>query len=169
MFPEWLKRDGGFPVKITGYNATTHAHDWTLQIIEPDGSMTADTRTISGGSLFELNDQQVATDSYIFARWAGLDAGGMSVFMCAKGGTGAVRPVTLLKTSGADGTASTACAYVYTVTDAITTTVLATGVTPEHNRPYGKTVSAIRGMAWMEGATCHLILTDEIPNKKACV
>jgi hypothetical protein len=101
MFPEWLKRDGGFPVKITGYNATTHAHDWTLQIIEPDGSMTADTRTISGGSLFELNDQQVATDSYIFARWAGLDESGMSVFMCAKGsGSTAASLDRLLKVTG---------------------------------------------------------------------
>ena len=82
---EWLNRDG-FPVKITGYNATTKAHDWTLQIIEPDGSMIADTRTISGSNLFELNGERVPDDSYIFARWAGLDAAGMSVWMCAKGG-----------------------------------------------------------------------------------
>jgi hypothetical protein len=134
MFPEWLKRDGGFPVKITGYNATTHAHDWTLQIIEPDGSMTADTRTISGGNLFELNDQQVDTDSYIFARWAGLDESGMSVFMCAKGsGNRGIFLVVLAQDGGGNGgtTAGNSPTWTYTLKDYDDgTTVLGTTLSP---------------------------------------
>jgi hypothetical protein len=144
MFPEWLKRDGGFPVKITGYNGTTHAHDWTLQIIEPDGSMTADTRTISGGSLFELNDQQVATDSYIFARWAGLDESGMSVFMCAKGGGDAFFPVLVVWSAGSDGDATNYATWTYNVY-ALADTGHATALTAAAVQPENSPARIVKG------------------------
>lgn len=131
MFPEWLKRDG-MPVKITGYNATTKAHDWTLQIIEPDGTFTDDTRAISGSGLFEMNEQRVPDGTYIFARWAGLDSAGMSVWMCAAGGNaGSLQPATLTQVGGDAGSPTSACTFTYTATLKDGTPVITTAVQPE--------------------------------------
>jgi hypothetical protein len=82
-----------------------------------------------------------------------------------------LRPVNLAQTGGSDGDASTStpCSYTYTVTDAVTEVELATAVAPEGNRWVEEGVTpATRGVAWMEGATCHLTVLDEIPGSAPC-
>jgi hypothetical protein len=74
--------------------------------------------------------------------------------------------VTLTQTGGADGTVSTAPTYTYTATD-FNGNDVAFNLSPEHNRPMGKTMAATLGRVLFNGSFS-LISSDERPDFEEC-
>ncbi len=85
------------------------------------------------------------------------------------GGGAVMRPCYLSNATGSPGSRTSACTYVYTVTDAITSEEIATSIAPEHARFPGKLYPATTGEYWMDGNTCKLWSTDERPYIGGCV
>lgn len=75
--------------------------------------------------------------------------------------------VTLTTASGSDGTASAAPTYAYNARDA-NGNLIASAISPGHNRPIGKTLAGTRGrIAYFDGSPV-LVETDEAPNFAEC-
>lgn len=78
-------------------------------------------------------------------------------------------PVMLTQTGGSDGDGTTACSWTYTVTHAISGTVLGTNVAPSHNRNKVKTTKATTGWAYYDSdGNLKVNVTDELPNFSGC-
>jgi hypothetical protein len=80
-----------------------------------------------------------------------------------------VFPVSLTQTGGANATdATTKASWTYTVNAEPDGRTLGTGVAPIHQRAFGKTTAATRGMAYYDGASLMLLWTDEVIGAGAC-
>lgn len=167
----------GMVAKITGYNADTGGHSWTLQTVNSDGT-PADHADGSTGteSAFDLNGAQVPNDTIVTLRAAGKDSSGNPIYYIVSGsGSTTILPVKLEEDGGSDGNGTTACSYTYTITDLDDNAVTdsdgdpLTGISPTHNRLKSKTMPAIRGTLGKKAdGTWELYQTDEMPNFGPC-
>lgn len=106
-------------------------------------------------------------DALVMARLGfrlGTDQNGKTIVALAPRGT---MPVTLRKTSGSDGNATTAPTWVYAADD-LAGNEIATGLSPEGNRPKGKTHFATRGDLVFVSGAWKLHSCDEKPNFAEC-
>ena len=80
-------------------------------------------------------------------------------------------PVDVTKTSGAAGDESTKCAFVYTVTDIVSSATLLTGASPtfDTRTSVGEHVAATKGVAYIDSSgTVVLYQVNEVPVVAAC-
>jgi hypothetical protein len=171
---------------VLGETPTTASHTGKFAILqEPLDDGETGVAIVSGVSVCKVNvtdaahthaDAADGQSGYLASGTSGLaqilgkpaGTGQLWCLVRLGGGAGGLVPVTLASDGGSNSDGTSAVSLTYTVTHAITSAVLGTSVVPEHNRVTVPVLPATRGTAWMEGATVHLILTDEAPDFRDC-
>jgi hypothetical protein len=151
-----------------GYNDTT-GYAFTEQL--PDNAGGWDDGTFTGTRCFDANlNKSYVVGTVLQVRQQGYDANNNPLFQCIGILPGARFEVNVTKTSGAAGTASAACSYVYTVKNQDDSKTLGTGMSPTWGRAgYGKKLVATHGVGYYEpDGTFILAQVDEEPDAGAC-
>jgi hypothetical protein len=157
------------PLEITGLETEETPGVYTASTItagvpeldetEPDID-TLGAKTEDDAIVWDLS----AIDGAVMGRYLGIRSSDKKMVFVVESGS---IEVTLSSDGGSDGTVSTAPTYTYTATD-LNGNTIATGLSPSHNRPIGKTMAGTRGRIRVIAGTPTLISTDERPNFAEC-